>query len=407
MTLNEIKNALKRLEQGKKHKLPEVLYWVCQGLSDEDIGLKMDYSASAIYSRKETLKTVLKSLGIETIDVEVRRAIEELAGDPPSFDPWPPIEPEPIIEEVEDDNDDEIVVVEGVTENIETETDANPEIDNWTERLRRLVSLIPFEISRQNVLTAIIAVAIFVGAILTFTFRPWGEDEPNEDVPAITFLGEPDVTATRVSQQTAVSAVLTEQAPTPFTPNPTLTLQAENTRIAQIAAQTATAAVTPTPSTTPTETPTNTPTATPTVTPTPTPTRFRVIGSIGSEVSDDRVRLVLTDHDYWHQSDVGTLRAFYATGFDFEFTNNTGSDILLGFTVDDFILMDDVGNNYPCLKPIRQKEVSTTISPGETFFFVIGCGKDRRMDVSATTMTLAIHNFSSLPDMDWVFEIPR
>ncbi|MBK8903126.1 MAG: hypothetical protein IPM53_18205 [Anaerolineaceae bacterium] len=413
MDIDEIKTFLRRLNQDK-FNIPEILYWICQGLNNEGVAAKTGYSTDTISNRRRTIDEVLQSHGIEGINAHVIQAIEELAGRPPKFDPWPPIEPEPEPEpeppsEPEQPKEEDDTGIEPISEPIGEPPLPIPNLGP-EPLLTRIRNLIPFEITRRNIAVTLIVAAIVFGCSLALTWEPpWIDEEEPVDEPVEIAQVEQDeeveelmtevrATQTQSVRETRLSDTLTRTAPTPVTPNPTQTQAAIETEDAQHAFQTATAAVTPTPSSTPT------PTETPTPTPTPTATNFQVTTG---ELGDERVTMTLVEYDFKHQSDEGFIRAIYAVGFTFDFHNHSGEDILLGIDGENISLIDDEGVDYHCGFPIGNSLLSRTLASGATHRFVIGCGRNKTVGAGATTLTLTLKNISSLPDADWIVEIPR
>lgn len=68
----------------------ETLYWKCQGLTDEGISNKTGDSKSQARILWTNALATVRPYGL---GVELREAIEAMAGNPPRFDPWPPLEP--------------------------------------------------------------------------------------------------------------------------------------------------------------------------------------------------------------------------------------------------------------------------------------------------------------------------
>ena len=311
MEVEEIKRVLRDLNQ-KNLQQPEILYAICSdpSQSDKDVGDKVGYSKATIYNRKRELFQRLAGLGImempqrnaNTIPPEVCQAIRELAGDPPTFSPWPP-EPEPepqpepaqTIESEETAEEEVEEVVEEITDDVvPTDTTLLAEIIDQSSpqaeetqpvepsppatfqvhtpvqtgiptsaptRTRPLIRL-PFENMRLNVLVGVVLIALLFGAFLLIREI----NTPEDIVPTATTESVAEVENTR--------------SPATRAPNATSTVEMRGTLTAVSMAETATALVTNTPTSTPSETPTptitptpsNTPTATSTPTETPSPT---------------------------------------------------------------------------------------------------------------------------------------
>lgn len=112
-----IKIALKALKQGKREgsKEPdrevEILYWYCHqdALNDDDIAKKLRNGRSGnwVWQKRQIIDGKLEVLGITQITAEVCAVLQEMVGEPPVFEPWPPdiSEPIPIIEPPEQDRE--------------------------------------------------------------------------------------------------------------------------------------------------------------------------------------------------------------------------------------------------------------------------------------------------------------
>lgn len=82
-----------------------VLYWLCQGENDDEIGNNTATSKARVDYAKETVRNYrLSAFGTmrpyrfeNTQDrILIRTAIQKMAGSPPRFSPWPPVEPSPV-----------------------------------------------------------------------------------------------------------------------------------------------------------------------------------------------------------------------------------------------------------------------------------------------------------------------
>ncbi len=437
MEIGEIKRVLKTFNQ--EDKLPEVLYWHCQGLTDSEVGNKVGFSGNTIYIRKQIILGILKSHGIEKIDVNVRQAIEELCGSPPSFDPWPPLEPEaqmevaPTQEYDEDSNQDEVAQPEseldpqmGQEPNmlLEPEPDTPfPQPEPSPEQEVREPFSLPFDLSLRNIGIGILVLALLFGAWRTIlTIRG---DNPFTNETRESDLGvesaervddaEPtppptaDLTATHQAQENVVNATLTARAPTP---DATLTQEGLDSQVALAVGATETALVTDTPLPTSTNTPipSSTPTPTETATPTNTPTPTAIPLAVGGIAEDDRISMQLVEVEYNKGFAIIGVGVTAGAMLHFEFTNIDVEEFHLAFIYRDLIsLTDNLGREYNHFKRgpsgTGGTQVNEYLNRAETYKFNVPFEQGNAFDNQVDYLIVTIHDFSSLGDITWRIEI--
>lgn len=189
--------------------------------------------------------------------------------------------------------------------------------------------------------------------------------------------------------------------PTPILATATLEILATET-LAETATITLTAP--------PTETlaPTLTSTATLTVTPIPTDTKSPLDLRVGDVLEDNRVSLRLIKVEYGELYDrVGSRRAPISYYFDFK--NNSGETIILQFDQYNFENVDSTGQTAYCWFfhiSGAGPAVNEPLDNGATRQIIARCG-DGQLNPAVSTFTLTIHPFSSLPESNWIVEIPH
>ncbi len=187
------------------------------------------------------------------------------------------------------------------------------------------------------------------------------------------------------------------QTPAPMqltsTSEPSATIQITETLTA-LPADTLTATLTLTPLATNTSVPTN------------TLSPFGLV--IGQEISDPRVTLKLVDVRFNEGYDrVGSRVA--PINHVFEYTNHSGDTLLVQFNTSDFVVEDNTGRTAECWffrAPFAFEEWNLPLNDNSTEIITTRCG-DGRVPQGVTSYTLTIHPFTSLPESTWVVEVPR
>ena len=171
-------------------------------------------------------------------------------------------------------------------------------------------------------------------------------------------------------------------------------------------AETATMAVTSHPTETLAPTLTYTPEAT--LTPIPTDTKSPIGLTKGDELRDNRVTLKLKDVIFSIGYDrLGARKAPVA--FIFDYTNHSGETLVVQFDSSNFVIEDNTGRTAECwfyhISGAVDKWTST-LNDGDTLEIATRCG-DGDPPPDVTTYTLTVHPFTSLPESTWVANVPR
>jgi hypothetical protein len=164
------------------------------------------------------------------------------------------------------------------------------------------------------------------------------------------------------------------------------------------------------PSPTDTTAPTLTFTPTATITPVPTETKSPIGLRINDELRDNRVTLKFQEIKF-EQGRTGTgQRPPAPIVFEFDFINHSGDTILLQIGQDQFRAEDNLGNQLTCefWNGVTEavENIQRPLENDQTFDLGVYCGEGR-IPAGVTTYTLYVTGFSSLPDSTWIAEVRR
>lgn len=426
MDLEEIKQVLRRLNQ-KSWKLPEILYWMCdsRALTDEQIGERVGYSYQTIYTRKLTLNEIFLSHNIDSTDATVCQAIRELAGNPPRFHPWPPLEEVSVVQDNESESEANLSTIEGEENQIFPPEDfEEEEFEEETEEPpapHPPVIVVPSGENRQRrrsptrwpffLVAGLLLVAFVFGFILIAqswrpfnrgTATPQSQEVAENETSSSVSQPTPDLEATREQIREDIVASRTPTAASSPIPNETQLFIEESNLFATQDAQTL-EAILATETAQVTNISTSTTTAPNTPTSTPTPLQFLV----GETHTDGRVSLTLNARNKDTEWVSGVVSYNYAMSFHFTFVNNSGDTLFLGSTNEDFILVDEKGVEYLCFFRVHQNALNRELANGQSTDFEIGCGRNMPIPSDVVNLYLIFEGFSSLPKMQWLIELPR
>ncbi|MCI0563785.1 MAG: hypothetical protein MN733_35370 [Nitrososphaera sp.] len=344
------------------------------------------------------------------LPLEYCRAFEELVqllGDPPDWRLWPPLvefsEPPQLTEETTEEPPQE------------TETPTPPpfvtaELDEVRNQLLEEQrhheterAVLQYQVRRAGCRSfgvAAVAIVLFVLiGLVAFFIGQSNEAKAVADFPTATQapvdILPPQPTAASTSRATPTSSVEPTLTTTALTPAPPVVpLPIDSDQSTSI----------------PESSPTNTPR--PTTTPSPTPDLLNM--GEGDVIEDGRVALKLVDEVelYGCVSDWPGGGCYdYAIIYPFEFTNNSGSTMILRFDNSIITLTDNINREYEChfhhdlgFGDVVD-EVNTDLAHGEVLPFQVICGSRVRFDVQVTSVALTMQGPSSLPTTVWPVEI--
>jgi DNA-binding CsgD family transcriptional regulator len=375
-------------------KEAEVVYYKCQPLSHADIAAKLGKSENVV---NEQSSSAIRKLGIPTVGktsdqillslTEYYETLQKYVKIPnevfKSKQSWmvivrqmnkdlgPVGEPEP--EEPEEKELEKKKVTEepqpelGQTQT--TRESGTPEITQPREDIRA-------RDRRLGLLIGGIFILLVCGGIACYRAIPI--------IESILDIFRPPVAHT-IQPVAALPSLTPTDTPLPsFTP--TVTLTPTETQI---------------PTITPTPTDTLTPTFTPMFTFTPTQTPFPDELYLGDKMSDGRVSMELYE----------VLYHFYewAVVFRFRIKNLSSEDILFLMTHDHISSFDNTDRNFDCRINYWSyvEQLTIQLQPEQTIEFGIRCGARQTIQDSTEWIKLEIDEFTSLPAMTWVAEIPR
>jgi hypothetical protein len=188
---------------------------------------------------------------------------------------------------------------------------------------------------------------------------------------------------------------------------PILASATQEILITETLAQTATITVTLLP--TETLAPTMTPTP-PSLTPIATDTKSPIGLVKGDELSNNSVTLKFKEFKFQQGRTRVGQRPIAQAVFEFDFTNHSGDTILLQIGPDKFRAEDNLGNKLTCDFWNGVTEAVETIQRplenGQTFRIGVYCGEGQ-VPSDVTEYTLFVTNFSSLTDSTWIAKVIR
>jgi hypothetical protein len=141
--------------------------------------------------------------------------------------------------------------------------------------------------------------------------------------------------------------------------------------------------------------------------PTPTPIPDELL--IGDIVTDGRVSLGVTDNRY-NPNIALVNNVQFIIGFDLVFTNNSGEDVFLQLTPNDFSITDNMDREFECAiftYPTFYSEFTRQMGTNSSVKFQVLCGKGHRVSADMEWIKLHVDQFTSLPELNWKVEIPR
>lgn len=168
-----------------------------------------------------------------------------------------------------------------------------------------------------------------------------------------------------------------------------------------------TAQATYTASVTETLAPTSAHTATLTITSAPTETKSPIGLQKGDEFRNDRVTLRFTDFAFYEGYD-RIARKIAAISYRFEFTNHSGETILFRVDGSNFRVADNIGVEYPCVFEdgvYITPELDKPIENGSTLQILLRCGPNQEFGDDVNQTTLTVSGSSNLPETTWVVNI--
>jgi hypothetical protein len=191
----------------------------------------------------------------------------------------------------------------------------------------------------------------------------------------------------------------TRQNPPPSTPIPGVTQEIPVTEtLAQTVQATFTAPVTETPA------PTSEATSTLTITPLPTDTKSPIGLQKGDELRDDRVTLRFTDFAFYEGYD-RIARKVAAISYRFEFTNHSGGPIVFRVDGSNFRVTDDLGIEYPCVFEdgvYITPELDKPVENGSTLPILLRCGPNQELGDDVNEVTLSVSGSRDLIESTWI-----
>lgn len=362
-----------------------VLFWKCFGLKYKEIGEKLNYSVAWVQAH---MSNIYKKLGfdedmhwtkrVEVLDDQFCDQFLALVGDDEkNLESWIPDEDE---QEPKSDPEMYALVIYDEMRALELRGEkalVKPEPIKFKDDFGSKAIIRIEEMRRRNrrrTLFLSIFALILVFIALYIGYR----------------IGQGDISVDLVPTETPTQTITEEniEAP-PDTPELTITLEPTHTPV--------------TPS--PTYEPSLTPTSSPTSTITPIPDDL----SIGDTVSDERVSLRLDDVAYSPKVGSASKTQFVAS-YTFTFANISNKDVFLQLPQSKFLLIDNKEREFECWifrYPHYNDEINIQLNPGSEYEFDVACGPDQKITLEMQWLKLHVYTFTSLPEMDWVADIPR